>query len=99
MTDAREESAFACPRCGARRLAMITFPDQRTMGYAPAFEIIGMGEPVVNTPPAIGCLGCGAEWSTVEAVRAELGLRADDQAPDEDAGEPESDGEPSRFDG
>ena len=53
---------------------MITFPDQRTMGYAPAFEIIGMGEPVVNTPPAIGCLGCGAEWSTVEAVRAELGL-------------------------
>ena len=77
MTDIGEESAFACPRCGAHRLAMITFPDQRTMGYAPAFEIIGMGEPVVNTPPAIGCLGCGAEWPTVEAVRAELGLDAD----------------------
>lgn len=72
MTDAGERSVYACPRCGATRLAMITFPEQRTMGFAPAFEIIGMGEPVVMTPPAIGCLACGAEWPTAEAVRAEL---------------------------
>ena len=72
MTGAGERSAYPCPRCGASRLAMITFPEQRTMGFAPAFEIIGMGEPVVMTPPAIGCLACGAEWPSVEAVRAEL---------------------------
>jgi hypothetical protein len=72
MSDAGEHSAFPCPRCGAHRLAIITFPDQRTMGYAPSFEIIGMGEPVVMTPPAIGCLACGAEWPTVDDVRAEL---------------------------
>ena len=79
MTDAGERSAYPCPRCGASRLAMLTFPEQRTMGYAPAFEIIGMGEPVVNTPPAIGCLACGAEWSTVEAVRAELESGSDEE--------------------
>ena len=88
MTDAGERSAYPCPRCGASRLAMITFPEQRTMGFAPAFEIIGMGEPVVMTPPAIGCLACGAEWPSVEAVRAELGVEADlapttDEEPDE----------------
>jgi hypothetical protein len=82
MTDIGERSAFPCPRCGARRLAMITFPEQRTMGYAPAFEIIGMGEPMVTTPPAIGCLECGAEWPSVGAIRAELdepGGRSDEQ--------------------
>jgi len=87
MSDPGERSSYGCPRCGARRLAMITFPEQRTMGYAPAFEIIGMGEPVVMTPPAIGCLACGAEWPTVEAVRAELGLsrnaESDADAPDD----------------
>ena len=60
---------------------MITFPEQRTMGFAPAFEIIGMGEPVVLTPPAIGCLACGAEWPSVEAVRAELNTPAEDEPP------------------
>ena len=73
MTEAGEQSEVPCPRCGANRLAVIMFPEQRTMGYAPAFEIIGMGEPTVLTPPAIGCLACGAEWPTVEAIREELG--------------------------
>ncbi|MCI0344648.1 MAG: hypothetical protein L0221_04270 [Chloroflexi bacterium] len=92
MTDIGERSAFPCPRCGARRLAMITFPEQRTMGYAPAFEIVGMGEPIVMTPPAIGCLGCGAEWPTVDAVRAELGREA---AADPPAPERRDDPEPA----
>ena len=92
MTDPGERSAYSCPRCGAKRLAMITFPEARTMGFAPAFEIIGMGEPVVMTPPAIGCLACGAEWPTVEAVRSELGLSSDGEADPDAPDEPEAAG-------
>jgi hypothetical protein len=66
-----DRSRFACPRCGEHQLAVIEFPDQRTVGFEPANEIIGMGEPIVMTPPAIGCLGCGAEWPSLEAFRME----------------------------
>ena len=72
MTEAAARSEFGCPRCGQHRLAIVNFPEQRAMGYAPYFEIIGMGEPTVLTPPAIGCLGCGAEWPTVDAFRSEV---------------------------
>jgi hypothetical protein len=67
-----DRSRFACPKCGEHQLAVIEFPDQRTVGFEPANEIIGMGEPIVMTPPAIGCLSCGAEWPSLEAFRAEV---------------------------
>ena len=75
MSEGGERSAFPCPHCGAHRLAMITFPEQRALGFAPAFEAVGMGDPLVVTPPAIGCLACGAEWPSADAVRGELAAR------------------------
>jgi len=73
MSSTSERSRFACPRCGEHRLAIIEFPRQHSVGFVPANEIIGMGEPTVLTPPAIGCLACGAEWPTPEAFRGESG--------------------------
>jgi len=68
-----ERSRYVCPRCGEHRLAIIEFPKQQSVGFVPANEIIGMGEPTVLTPPAIGCLACGAEWPTLAAFREESG--------------------------
>jgi len=68
-----DRSRYACPRCGEHRLAIIEFPRQHSVGFVPANEIIGMGEPTVLTPPAIGCLACGAEWPTLAAFREESG--------------------------
>jgi hypothetical protein len=64
-----ERSRDACPACGEHELAVIDFPDQHSTGYLPANEILGMGEPVAMTPPAIGCLACGAEWPDLDAFR------------------------------
>lgn len=65
-----ERSRFSCPACGEHRLALIEFPEQHTVGYQPYNEIIGMGEPTTVTPPAIGCLACGAEWASLGAFHA-----------------------------
>lgn len=73
MSPTSERSRYACPRCGEHQLAIIEFPQQHSVGFVPANEIIGMGEPMVLTPPAIGCLACGAEWPTLEAFREESG--------------------------
>jgi len=82
-----ERSRYACPRCGEHRLAIIEFPQQHSVGFVPANEIIGMGEPTVLTPPAIGCLACGGEWPTLEAFREESGEADEaDEADAADAG-------------
>jgi len=73
MSANSERSRYPCPRCGEHRLAIIEFPQQHSVGFVPANEIIGMGEPTVLTPPAIGCLACGAEWPALEAFREESG--------------------------
>lgn len=76
MTDAREpqdsgeRSRAACPRCGEHRLALVEFPEATATGYLVANEVVGMGERQASTPPAIGCLACGAEWSDLAAFRA-----------------------------
>ena len=73
MSSMSERSRYACPRCGEHRLAIIEFPRQHSVGFVPANEIFGMGEPTVLTPPAIGCLACGAEWPTLEGFHDESG--------------------------
>jgi hypothetical protein len=70
---ADDRSALACPVCGEHRLAIIDFPETTATGYQALSEIIGMGEPTVVTPPAIGCLACGAEWPNVDAFQAAEG--------------------------
>lgn len=65
-----ERSRQACPACGEHALAVIDFPEQHATGYLAANEIMGMGEPTALTPPAIGCLACGAEWRDIDAFRA-----------------------------
>ena len=86
MNAMSDRSRYACPRCGEHRLAIIEFPQQHSTGFVPANEIIGMGEPTVLTPPAIGCLACGAEWPTLEAFREESGEVDDGAEVDEAAG-------------
>ena len=87
MSPTSERSRYACPRCGEHRLAIIEFPQQHSVGFVPANEIIGMGEPTVLTPPAIGCLACGAEWPTLESFREESGEADEaDEADAADAG-------------
>lgn len=78
-----QRSRLACPVCGAHRLAIVEFPEQRIGGYQPYFEIMGMGEPTVVTPPALGCLDCGAEWPSLEAFRAASGDPGDPGDPGE----------------
>ena len=76
MTDTRqpeestERSRDACPVCGEHRLALVEFPEATATGYLVANEIVGMGEEQASTPPAIGCLACGAEWPDLAAFRA-----------------------------
>jgi hypothetical protein len=75
---ADDRSALACPVCGEHRLAIIDFPETTATGYQALSDIIGMGEPTVVTPPAIGCLGCGAEWPDIAAFQAAQGGQAVD---------------------
>jgi len=70
MTDESTRSDQACPACGAHELALIDFPSVSAVGYQVFSETIGMGEIKETTPPAIGCLNCGAEWPDLDAFRA-----------------------------
>jgi len=72
-----ERSHFACPSCGEHRLALIEFPEQRSVGYQPLSEIIGMGEPTAVTPPSIGCLACGSEWASLGTFHAATASQPD----------------------
>ena len=69
MPASSERSVQACPVCGAHQLALIDFPEISTVGYQPYSEIIGMGEAQERNEPGIGCLACGAGWSSLQAFR------------------------------
>ncbi len=73
MTDETARSAQACPECGAHRLALLDLPTTSVAGYQVNSELLGMGEPGSDAPPAIGCLACGAEWPDLEAFRKASG--------------------------
>lgn len=83
MTQPAEHSAEACPVCGAHELTLIEFPAVSGTGYQAMNEIIGMGEPEAGNQPGIGCLACGAEWSTLANFRQGADAREPDDAPPE----------------
>lgn len=64
-----ERSRDACPICGQHRLALLAFPDIGAVGYQALSDVIGMGDAKASSQPAIGCLGCGAEWRDVADFR------------------------------
>jgi hypothetical protein len=69
MPASPERSVQACPVCGAHQLALIDFPEISTVGYQPYNEVIGMGEAQERNEPGIGCLACGAGWSSLRAFK------------------------------
>jgi hypothetical protein len=64
------ESQWACPVCGAHRLAMEELPRVGAMGAQPYADILGMGDPADRAMPAIVCLQCGTRWSNADAFWA-----------------------------
>ena len=64
---AEEESQWACPVCGAHRLAMEELPRVGAMGAQPLTDIIAMGDPSDRPMPAIVCLSCGTRWRDADA--------------------------------
>jgi hypothetical protein len=64
-----DRSAERCPGCGAYQLALIDFPDLDVARQSITHAALGMVEPDDNTPPAIGCLSCGAQWPDLVAFR------------------------------
>ena len=71
MTDSPDEarSNESCPVCGEHRLTLLYFPATSARGVMPYDELIGMGDPTVETAPGIGCLACGSEWPDLAAFR------------------------------
>ena len=65
------ESRWACPSCGARRLALEELPNVGALGAQPLSDLIGMGDPIDRPLPGIVCLNCGRQWPSPEAVWAE----------------------------
>jgi len=68
-----ERSVEPCPRCGAHRLALIDFPEVSGVVHPEFAEVLGAPQTGDVTPPAIGCLACGAEWPTLAGLRVESG--------------------------
>lgn len=75
-SDETARSDEACPACGAHRLVLLDFPDTPISGYQANSDLLGMGDLHEATPPAIGCLACGAEWPDLAAFRAARGRAA-----------------------
>jgi DNA-directed RNA polymerase subunit RPC12/RpoP len=65
------ESRWACPNCGAHRLALEELPNVGALGAQPLSDLIGMGDPIDRPLPRIVCLNCGRQWPNPEAVWAE----------------------------
>ena len=65
------ESRWACPNCGAHRLALEELPNVGALGAQPLSDLIGMGDPIDRPLPGIVCLNCGRQWASPEAVWAE----------------------------
>jgi hypothetical protein len=66
-----DESRWACPVCGAHRLAMEELPRVGAMGSQPYSDILGMGDPGDHSMPAIVCLACSTRWPNAEAFWAD----------------------------
>jgi hypothetical protein len=66
-----DESRWACPACGAHRLALEELPKVGAMGAQPYTDILGMGDPTERRMPAIVCLACGRRWGDANAFWAE----------------------------
>ena len=64
------ESQWACPVCGAHRLAMEELPRVGAMGAQPYADILGMGDPADRSMPAIVCLQCATRWPNADAFWA-----------------------------
>ena len=64
---AEPESQWACPVCGAHRLAMEELPRVGAMGAQPYADILGMGDPADRSMPAIVCLQCATRWPNADA--------------------------------
>lgn len=59
-------SKEACPVCGEHRLTLLHFPETSVLGVRPYDELYGFGDRQADTPPGIGCLGCGSEWENLD---------------------------------
>jgi hypothetical protein len=71
--DPSQRSLDPCPRCGQHRLAVIDVPDLELTDYQIANQTLGIQTDVrLEGPPGIECLDCGAAWSSVEELRADL---------------------------
>jgi len=71
--DPSQRSLDPCPRCGEHRLAVIEVPELEFTDYQIANQTLGIQTDVrLEGPPGIECLACGADWDSVEALRAEL---------------------------
>jgi len=40
------------------------------MGVQPYSDLLGLGDPEPDTPPAIECLACGTQWRDIDAFNA-----------------------------
>ena len=71
MTDSTDDlrSAEACPVCGEHRLTLLYFPETSVLGVRPYDELYFLGDKTADTPPGIGCLACGSDWTDLEAFR------------------------------
>jgi hypothetical protein len=64
-----DRSNERCPACGAYRLALIDFPDLDASRQTLEHAALGLLEPNVDAPPAIGCLSCGVQWEDLISFR------------------------------
>lgn len=62
-----DHSDQACPVCGEHRLRAVTPPRIDVQGVAPWLDLYAMGDPRPDTPPAIVCDACGADWPDLAA--------------------------------
>jgi hypothetical protein len=56
--------------CGQHRLAVARPPHIAVMGVQPYSDLLGLGDPEPDTPPAIECLACGTQWRDIDAFNA-----------------------------
>jgi hypothetical protein len=83
---AEPESRWACPTCGAHRLATEELPQVGAMGAQPYSDILGLGDPKEPALPAIVCLNCGRRWRDADAFWSEVN-GAEPLADDEGSGD------------
>jgi len=58
--------------CGEHRLALVDFPDIHGSVQPVDNELLGVSAAGDASPPAIGCLACGAEWPDLASFRSSV---------------------------